>query len=149
MHHQKSSLCVIGNNGFMFGRAFGHSSSALTSWPRLLNPAPNPSLRNNLHLSHFPSFSICDDSASVSAWLAVRWCARVNRRCNWYWQLTDRILNYYSRVRWLADLGSVLSRSMLPESFSSSVNIEMHFCSLHSRHRPPDFEFKGECKWNA
>lgn len=140
----KSPFCVIGNNGFMFGRAPGHSHSALTSWQRLLNPAQNPHstvIFISVIFLLFPSLM----TAPVSSH-----CLQSDRAPEWtggvidYWQLSDRILNYYSRVWWLAGLGSALLLSMLTESFFlSSVDIEMQFCSLHFRVRPRDFEFRG------
>lgn len=117
----KSPFCVIGNNGFMFGRASGHSHSALTSWQRLLNPAQNPHstvIFISVIFLLFPSLM----TAPVSSH-----CLQSDRAPEWtggvidYWQLSDRILNYYSRGWWLAGLGSALLLSMLTESFSSSL----------------------------
>ena len=140
----KSPFCVIGNNGFMFGRAFGHSHSALTSWQRLLNPAQNP-YSTVISVSVIFLLSPSPMTAPVSSF-----CLQSDRAPNWtggvidYWQLGDRILNYYSRVWWLAGLGSALLLSMLAESFLLfSVNIEIWFCSLHFSIRPRDFECRG------
>lgn len=117
----KSPFCVIGNNGFMFGRSFGHSHSALTSWQRLLNPAQNPYSPVIFILVIFllfPSLMTAPVSShSLQSDRVPKWTGGVID----YWQLSDRILNYYSRVRWLAGRGSALSQSMLTESFSSSL----------------------------
>lgn len=119
MHHQSPPFCVIGNNGFMFGRACGHSHSALTSWQRLLNPAQNPHstvIFISVISLLFPSLM----TAPVSSH-----CSQSDRVPEWtggvidYWQLSDRILNYYWRGWWLAGWGSALSVTMLTESFPS------------------------------
>lgn len=139
----KSLFCVIGNNGFMFGRAFGHSHSALTSWQRLLNPTQNP-YSTVIFISVIFLLSPSLMTASVSSF-----CLQSDHAPEWtggvidYWQLSDRILNYYFRVWWLAGPGSALLLNMLTESFFFySVNIEMQFCSLHSCMQPQDFEFR-------
>lgn len=143
-HHQKSPFCVIGNNGFMFGRAFGHSHSALTSWQRLLNPAQNP-YSTVIFISVIFLLSPSLMTAPVSSF-----CSQSNRAPERtrgvidYWRLSDRILNYYSRVRWLAGPGSALLPSALTESFFFfSVDIEMQFCSWRLHVRPWDFKFRG------
>lgn len=113
----KSQFCVIGNNGFMFGGAFGHSHSALTFWQRLLNPAQNP------HSTVIFISVIFRLSPSLMTTSVSSHCLQSDRVPEWtggvidYWQLCDRILNYYSRVWWLAGLGSAQLLSMLTESF--------------------------------
>ncbi len=146
----KSPFCVIGNNGFMFGRAFGHSHSALTSWQRLLNPAQNPHstvIFISVIFLLFPSLM----TAPVSSH-----CLQSDRAPEWtggvidYWQLSDRILNYYSRVWWLAGLGSALLLSMLTESFSSSLWIlKCSFVRCISASDPGTLNLGDDCKWNA
>lgn len=140
----KSPFCVIGNNGFMFGRASGHSHSALTSWQRLLNPAQNPHSTVIFISVIFPLFPSLM-TAPVSSH-----CLQSDRVPEWtggvidYWQLSDRILNYYSRVWWLAGQGSALSLSMLTESFSSALWIlKCSFVRCISTSDPETFEFRG------
>ena len=117
----KSPFCVIGNNGFMFGRAFGHSHPALTSWQRPLNPAQNPHsalIFISVISLLFPSLMTAPVSSHRSQSHGVsEWTGGVID----YWKLGDRIVNYYSRVCWLAGRGSALSLTMLTESFSSSL----------------------------
>lgn len=146
----KSPFCVIGNNGFMFGRAFGHSHSALTSWQRLLNPAQNPH-STVIFISVIFPFSPSLMTASVSSH-----CLQSDRAPEWtggvidYWQLSDRILNYYSRVWWLAGLGSALLLSMLTESFSSSLWIlKCSFVRCISTSDLETLNLRDDCKWNA
>lgn len=146
----KSPFCVIGNNGFMFGRAFGHSHSALTSWQTLLNPAQNPHstvIFISVIFLLFPSLM----TAPVSLH-----CLQSDRAPEWtggvidYWQLSDRILNYYSRVWRLPGLGSALSLSMLTESFSSSLWIlKCSFVHCISMSDPGTLNLGDDCKWNA
>lgn len=139
-----SLFCVIGNNGFMFGRAFGHSHSALTSWQRMLNPAQNP-YSTVIFISVIFLLSPSLMTVPVSSF-----CLQSGRVPEWtggvidYWQLGDQIPNYYSRVCWLAGLGSALSLSMLTESFFLlSVNIKMQSCSPYFHAEPWRFEFRG------
>lgn len=139
----KSPFCVIGNNGFMFGRAYGHSHSALTSWQRLLNPAQNPHstvIFISVIFLLFPSLM----TASVSSH-----CSQSDRVPEWtggvidYWQLSDRILNYYWRVWWLAGWGSALSVTMLTESFLSFLWIlKCSFVHCTSVSDPATCEFR-------
>lgn len=150
----KSPFCVIGNNGFMFGRAYGHSHSALTSWQRLLNPAQNPHstvIFISVIFLLFPSLM----TAPVSSH-----CSQSDRVPEWtggvidYWQLSDRILNYYSRVWWLAGWGSALLATMLTESFSSFLWIlKCRFFFLLSAAflcQTQRLANSGsDCKWNA
>lgn len=146
----KSPFCVIGNNGFMFGRAFGHSHSALTSWQRMLNPAQNP-YSTVIFISVIFLLSPSPMTVPVSSF-----CLQSGHVPEWtggvidYWQLGDQIPNYYSRVCWLAGLGSALSLSMLTESFSSSLLILN--CSLARLIFMSDLavlNLGDDCKWNA
>lgn len=150
----KSPFCVIGNNGFMFGRASGHSHSALTSWQRLLNPAWNPHstvIFISVISLLFPSLMTAPVSSHRSQSHRVpEWTGGVID----YWQLGDRILNYYSRVWRLAGRGSAPLLSMLTESFSSALWILK--CSFVRRiSTTPDPETLwiwgggNDCKWNA
>lgn len=149
----KSPFCVIGNNGFMFGRAYGHSHSALTSWQRLLNPAQNPHstvIFISVIFLLFPSLM----TAPVSSH-----CSQSDRVPEWtggvidYWQLSDRILNYYSRVWWLAGWGSALLATMLTESFPSFLWIlkcRFFFFSAAFLCQTQRLANSGsDCKWNA
>lgn len=146
----KSPFCVIGNNGFMFGRAFGHSHSALTSWQRLLNPAQNPH-STVIFISVIFLLSPSLMTAPVSSH-----CLQSDRAPEWtggvidYWQLSDRILNYYSRVWWLAGLSSAHLLSMLTESFSSSLWIlKCSFVRRNSVSDPKTLNLQDDCKWNV
>ena len=146
----KSPFCVIGNNGFMFGRAFGHSHSALTSWQRLLNPAQNP------HSTVIFISVIFPLSPSLMTAPVSSHCLQSDRAPEWtggvidYWQLSDRILNYYSRVWWLTGLGSAHLLSMLTESFSSSLWIlKCSFVHCISTSDPETLNLWDDCKWNA
>lgn len=146
----KSPFCVIGNNGFMFGRAFGHSHSALTSWQRLLNPAQNPH-STVIFISVIFLLSPSLMTAPVSSFCLQSDCAP-----EWtggvidYWQLGDRILNYYSRVWWLAGRGSALLLSFLQSHFSSSLWIlKCSFVRCVSTSDPETLNLGNDCKWNA
>lgn len=139
----KSPFCVIGNNGFMFGRAYGHSHSALTSWQRLLNPAQNPHstvIFISVIFLLFPSLmtapvsSYCSQSDCVPEWTG----GVID-----YWQLSDRILNYYWRVWWLAGWGSALSVTMLCFEY---WNARFFFLSLFAAFL---VNSGTDCKWNA
>lgn len=110
----KSPFCVIGNNGFMFGRAFGHSRSALTSWQAPLNPAQNP----HSTLIFISVIFLLPPSAMAAP--VSSHCLQSDGAPEWtggvidWWQLSDRIVNYYSRGRSLAGLGSAPTRSFPP-----------------------------------
>lgn len=135
----------------MFGRAFGHSHSALTSWQRLLNPAQNPN-STVIFISVVFLLSPSLMTAPVSSF-----CLQSNRAPERtrgvidYWQLSYRILNYYSRVWWLAGLGSALLPSVLTESFFLLLcgywNAVLFMAS--PRQTLGYLNLGDDCKWNA
>lgn len=75
-------------------------------------------------------------------------CSQSDRVPEWtggvidYWQLSDRILNYYWRVCWLAGWGSAFPVPMLTESFPSFWILKYSFVHCISVSDPATCEFR-------